>query len=230
MVVFHVFVGLLSLLAGAVALVVAKGGHWHRRSGTAFVFAMLAMSASGALIAAWIKPNIGSMAMGMLTFYLVATGWLAVRAPLPDVRAWLVGAMLAAFGLGLFLLRLGVEAGQHADGRVDLLPPQPMFLFGAIGLLAAVLDARLLWSGGIAGKHRLARHLWRMGMAMFIATSSFFLGQARQFPVEVRKSGLLVVPVLLVVAVILYWLVRVLWQRRSPGRARTAAPMQRAAT
>lgn len=222
MIEFHVVAGLLGLLAGGIALSVGKGGGAHQRAGRAFVVAMAAMTASGALIAAYVRPNIGSMAMGMFTFYLVATGWLALRFSVAESRAWLIAMMLAALALGLFLLRLGVEAGQHADGRVDLLPPQPMYVFGALALLAAALDARLLVVGRIDGRHRLVRHVWRLGLAMFIATTSFFFGQARQFPMIVRESGVLAVPVLLVIAVLGYWLLRLLWLRRAAAPARAA--------
>ena len=80
-------------------------------------------------------------------------------------------------------------------------------MFGIVGLLGGLLDARLLWAGGIQGAHRLARHLWRMCFAMWIATASFFLGQARFFPEPIRKSGLLAIPVLLVAGLMFYWLV-----------------------
>jgi hypothetical protein len=88
-------------------------------------------------------------------------------------------------------------------------------VFGAVGFLGALLDARMLWARSIEGAHRLVRHLWRMTFAMWIATASFFLGQAKLFPAPIRKSGLLAIPVALVVLFLLYWLVRMLWKRRS---------------
>ena len=56
---------------------------------------------------------------------------------------------------------------------------------------------------------------------MFVATGSFFLGQAKVFPAEVRASGVLKIPVLLVIGAFLYWVIRVqVWPRlrRVPGR------------
>lgn len=53
-----------------------------------------------------------------------------------------------------------------------------------------------------------------MGFAMFMATGSFFLGQAKIFPEPIRKLPLLAVPVLLVVVTVLYWIVRVLFMKR----------------
>jgi hypothetical protein len=53
-----------------------------------------------------------------------------------------------------------------------------------------------------------------MSFAMWIATMSFFLGQARHFPEAIRHSGLLSIPVVLVLLVMLYWLGRVFIKRR----------------
>lgn len=89
-------------------------------------------------------------------------------------------------------------------------------MFGTVALVAGLLDARMLWAGSLQAKHRIARHLWRMGFAMWIATASFFLGQVQVFPEPMRKMGLLAIPVLVVTLIVPYWLVRVLffnWRR-----------------
>lgn len=65
---------------------------------------------------------------------------------------------------------------------------------------------------------RSARHLWRMCVAMFIATGSFFLGQAKVFPEEYRIVPLLAVPMIVVLVVMIYWWARVLRGRRVPRR------------
>lgn len=209
----HIFAGLLSLLAGALALFAAKGAPLHRKSGLVFVVAMMVMSGTGALTAAFIKPNMVNVVAGLLTFYLVSTALLTVRRTVGQSRGWLAGFMLAALLLGALAFWLGLEALHSPNGRVDRVPAPPLFMFGVVGVIGGLLDARLLLAGHIEGAHRLARHLWRMGFAMFVATSSFFLGQAKFFPESIRKSGLLAIPVLIVIAVVLYWLVRVLWKR-----------------
>jgi len=53
MILLHIIGGLAGLTSGAVALSTRKGGTLHRRSGMVFVYAMLVMSASGALLAAF---------------------------------------------------------------------------------------------------------------------------------------------------------------------------------
>ncbi len=89
---------------------------------------------------------------------------------------------------------------------------------GAVALLAALGDLRLLMGRVLQGANRIARHLWRMCLAMFIATGSFFLGQAKVFPDALRKPALLAIPVLLVLLLMLYWWVRVLLTKRIPRR------------
>ena len=56
---------------------------------------------------------------------------------------------------------------------------------------------------------RIARHLWRMCFAFFIATGSFFLGQQDVLPAAVRGSPVLFVLAFAPFAVMAFWLVRV---------------------
>ncbi len=63
----HIAAGSLALTCGAVAIAALKGSNLHRKSGLAFVFAMLVMSSTGAVIAAFhAKPL--SVIAGALTF------------------------------------------------------------------------------------------------------------------------------------------------------------------
>ncbi len=204
----HVVAGLVALLAGALALIATKGSPLHRRGGRVFALAMLVMTASAVVMAAYLRPNIGNVLAGSLTFYLVVTGVLAVARPVQDVRAMLAGLMLVALVVGASGLLLGMRALAMPNGAIDEIPAFAYFMFGTVGSVAGLLDARLLLVGRLQGKHRLARHLWRMGYAMWIATMSFFLGQADELPAAVRASGVLTLPVLLVTLTLLYWVVR----------------------
>jgi uncharacterized membrane protein len=211
----HIIAGLLALLSGAVALYAAKGSPLHRKSGMVFVVAMLVMTSSAVTIAAFLRPNPVNVVAGLLTFYLVSTGLLTVRRPVERMRGLTAAFMLMAFGGSAYAFSLGIDAMNSPHGNVGGVPPQPLFMFGVVGLAGALLDARMLYAGAIKGAHRLARHLWRMTFAMWIAMLSAFLGQAKFFPESIRKSGLLVIPVLLVLALMVFWLVRVFWKRRS---------------
>jgi hypothetical protein len=210
----HIIAGLLSIASGALALFAAKGSPLHRRSGLLFVVAMLTMTSSAVLMAAFTCPNMGNVTAGLLTFYLVGTALLTVR-PLPHARGLLAGLMLIGATAGVLGLRLGIDA-MHSVKPTDSIPWPPLLMFGIAGLLGTLLDARLLLGHGIQGAHRLARHLWRMTFAMWIATTSFFLGQARFLPEAVRSTGLNLIPVLVVTVLLFYWLVRVLRRKRLP--------------
>ncbi|BCT92926.1 hypothetical protein LYSHEL_19490 [Lysobacter helvus] len=209
----HITAGLVVIVAGAFALFAKKGSRLHRSAGTVFFVAMVTLTATGAIAATFVHPNRGNVVAAFSTFYLVTTAWLTVKRDVVAARGWYVALMALGFATGLRALSLGVLAVRH--GPVDQFPPAPFFLFALVVLSAAALDARLLVAGHIAGAQRLVRHLWRMGMAYWIATASLFLGQAKFFPAPIRASGLLVVPVLLVAGTTLYWLVRTLRGRKA---------------
>jgi uncharacterized membrane protein len=100
--------------------------------------------------------------------------------------------------------------------------------FAVVAMLAAVGDIRMLARGGITGARRIARHLWRMSTALFIAVASFFLGQAQVFPDVLRQSaGLRAIPVLLVIASLIFWLVRVRFTAAYGSRATPPKPANR---
>ena len=67
----------------------------------------------------------------------------------------------------------------------------------------------MLARGGISGRQRIIRHLWRMCYGLFIATGSFFLGQQQVFPAFLRGSIFLTVLALLPFPLMIYWLFRV---------------------
>lgn len=209
LIVLHICAGGLSLASGAAAMVLAKGEKRHRVAGDVFFTAMLCMSASGAWISLMQLETLNVIA-SVLTFYLVATGWVAVARKAGKPGLFDLAALLAASAVGAAGLGYGLEALHSPDGLRDGFSARPYLLFGGVGLVAALLDVRLFTAGGISGALRIARHLWRMCFAMGIATSSFFLGQQKLFPAGLRGSTLLAVPLLLVLAVMVYWLLRVL--------------------
>jgi len=145
---------------------------------------------------------------GVLTFYLVLTSWLTIRRSVLNFH-WLD---LCAMLLGLTVGIASFSYGFVADGQPTVL----YIFFGAVALLATLGDIRVL-TRGIQGTQRIARHLWRMCFALFLASISLFIGQSQVFPEPLRNSGLLPIPVLLVLLLMFYWLARVLftkWYRR----------------
>ncbi|MCD9032869.1 hypothetical protein LDO32_14150 [Luteimonas sp. Y-2-2-4F] len=205
----HIAAGAVALAAGALALFSRKGARLHRRSGMLFVAAMLLMAATGAAIAALHAQTL-SVVAGALTGYLVATALLTVRRR-PDETVWLHAALaLAALATGAFGIHAGIDAIAHRGGTIDGNPAQVAIAFGGVAAFAGLLDLRMLLARRLDGRHRIARHLWRMCFALFIAAASFFLGQAQVFPPPLRQPLLLAAPVVLVLLLMLYWLARVL--------------------
>lgn len=219
---FHILAGSIALLSGAVAMTARKGGPWHAAAGTWFFGSMLAMAGSGAAIAA-LKPERGTMMIGIFTCYLVTTSWMTARRR--DGRAGtaerlgLVAALLCA----ATLLAFGLLARAAADGRMDSLPAVPHFLFGGVALIAAFYDASFLRRGTLTSSQRIGRHLWRMGAAMLIATTSFFFGQADEFPAALRATRLHYVPPILVVGTMIFWIFAARFGRRFGPRRTVVA-------
>jgi hypothetical protein len=221
----HISMGLTGLASGAASMALRKGSPSHRNAGNVFFVSMLLMSSSGALIAAVFKPSMGNVMGGLLTFYLVLTAWLTVWRPARSTGRLDVAAALLGLATGTAGMIWGVNALTSPTHRFSGYPPALYFIFGGVALLATVFDVRAIARGGLAGAARTTRHLLRMCGGMFMATTSFFIGQARHFPAPVRESGVLKVPVILVIAVLLYSLLRVRvwpWLRTRGARGRRA--------
>ncbi len=216
----HIIAGLAAIASGFLALYSTKGSPLHRKTGTMFTVSMLCMTVSAAIISLFLRIDHVTGVAALFTAYLVCTSWLVVKRTVEESRAVLEGFALAAAVLGVYSLNLWFD--YIADPKSLITknsPPQTLFVFGAISLLCAALDLRMIWANEILGKQRLVRHLWRMCFAMLIATGSFFTGQMQVFPNFVRKSSVigiptLAIPVLLVLVTTVYWLIRTLIKRK----------------
>lgn len=220
----HIVAAGLGLIAGFGALFAAKGAAFHRRSGTLFVYAMVAMCASAVIIAVQ-KGQTTNVVAGVLTAYLTVTAVTTVGTRSPRVRLLEKGLALVALGFGLAMLTFGLEALASASGRKFGFPPAPFFIFAAIGLFGSAGDYRMIRAGGLLGAPRLRRHLWRMCSALAITTASFFSIRARVariLPQPFLSPGARALPVLIVLAAMFYWL----WRVRARRTARGAQPFE----
>lgn len=222
----HIVAGTLGLLTGYVALYAAKGGTVHRKSGRLFVYSMVTMAVFGMTIAVVrvIAPAINIPA-ALLTFCLVITALTTVR-PLKHGAGsrWLgLTAMLVALTVGLTMLAWGVEAVANG-GRRNGMPAFPFFMFGVVGTLAGIGDLRMMRSGPLTGARRLARHLWRMCFALFIAALSASVQFVKMVPEPLRIRALFVLPVVAVLVTMFYWLWRIRIRRSLRGIVRVSAP------
>lgn len=210
--VLHIAGGTLGLLSGAVAIVLRKGTNRHRLAGDVFVVSMLTLSGTGAYLAIlkFQPPNILG---GTLTFYMVATAWVTGRR-ISEPRLFNWAALCLATAIAVVEMICGSEAATSPTGMKYGFSPVPYFIFGSVALIAAAGDLRVLWHG-LSNSHRIARHLWRMCFALFVAAISIFLARQQLFPAILRKTGALVLLSFLPLLLMIYWLIRVLRPRRS---------------
>lgn len=216
MLLLHICSGLVGLLSGAVAMVFRKGAGGHQVAGNVFVVSMLSLAASGVYLAL-VKSQPGNVLGGTLTFYLVATAWLTARRKHAEtgIADWV--GLLAVSTLLTFMATFGIQAATSPTGLKYDYPPGPYFFLGTVALLATAGDIRLLVRGGVTGANRLARHLWRMCFALFIASMSIFLARQQLFPAFLRRTGALYFLTFLPILLMIFWLIRVRfagWQRR----------------
>jgi uncharacterized membrane protein len=214
----HITAGSLAIIVGYVALFAAKGRKLHRRSGTWFVYAMLVMGLSGAGIAA-VRGQWGSFVGGILAAYFAVTALTTVLPPTVASRRLDLAALSVALVGGVASFARGMQA-LDSGGSLNGVPAPMLFFFATVALLAAGGDLRAIRAGGLRGTARLARHLWRMCFALWIATGSFFLGQADELPEQLRIWPVLVTLAFLPLLVMVYWMWRV--RRRPTGRTAPA--------
>jgi uncharacterized membrane protein len=223
--ILHISGAGIGLVSGAVALAVRKGGRLHRLAGNVFFVSMLTMTAIGACVAPFLpQPQRGSAIGGVITFYLVATSWATIRRKQGTVGRFEFGALLVALSAAVADVMLGVQAANSPTGMLEGAPAPAYFVFGSIAGLAAAGDLRMILRGGLYGAQRIARHLWRMCVALLIATLSFFLGQQQVFPAYLQGSPWLFVPEIVVLGLLIFWLCRVLFSNAYKAATAVAAP------
>jgi hypothetical protein len=208
--VLHISGGITGILSGAVAMCFRKGGRGHVVAGQVFVIAMLCMSGTGAYMAYFVKPNMGNVMGGVMTFYMVSTAWMTAKRRDGETGIFDWGALLVALAFGAVAGTFGLQAAYSPTGLKEGYPPVLYFIWGSVALLSAAGDVRMLLRGGVFfGSQRIVRHLWRMCLGLFIATGSFFLGQQKVFPASLRGLKVWFVPAFLPLLLLIFWLVRV---------------------
>lgn len=199
--VIHIWAGVLGVLSGAAAMTFRKGSRRHGLAGNVFFAAMVVMGCSAAYL--------GNFFGGLLACYLATTAWLTAKhrpgqTSIFDWAAMFVGAFIGVVTM-IHAVRLAVGAVAPKPG----VPIGMTFFMGSVVMLAAAGDIRMLARGGVFGKERIVRHLWRMCFSFFIATGSFFIGQPQVFPAFIRRTSLLFVPGILPLVLMIYWYFRI---------------------
>ncbi len=203
----HIGGGSLAILTGAGAATVRKGERLHQLFGTAFVVAMLTMATAATTLAIILGQTTNILA-GFFAFYLVLSGWMTVKRREGTIGRYERFALIVPLGASAIDFGLGMVASASPHGLGGYAPIFYYVSATVIGF-AGLLDLSVVMRGGVFGVQRIARHLWRMCFAFFIAAGSFFLGQQKVMPVAWHGSRILLVLGLAPLAVMAFWLIRV---------------------
>jgi hypothetical protein len=204
----HVAAGALAIVLGFTALFVKKGGTIHRRSGMLFVYAMLVMGTTASILEFFRSAGVANVVAAVLSIYFVGTALTTVRPASRWTRVINVAALMVAVGLALAAIVGGVKAVSNPGLSPGGVP------FRTIGVMSFIL-ATVLPRGG----PRLARHLWRMCFALFIAAGSFFSIRervAKILPEPFTTGPMRALPFVVLFGAMFYWLWRVRGRRRLP--------------
>ncbi|HEX6084835.1 MAG TPA: hypothetical protein VF266_09945 [Thermoanaerobaculia bacterium] len=212
----HIAAGGLAIVFGFGALFVKKGGTLHRRSGMLFVYAMLVMGITASLLEFLHRSSMTNLLAALLAMYFVGTALTTVRPPSRWTRAINVVALTLAIGLALAAFVGGVQGVSKpglSPGGVPFRTIGVMsFVLATALALAAIGDVRIMRSGPPRGGPRLARHLWRMCFALFIAAGSFFSIRervAKVLPEFLATGSMRLLPILALFGMMFYWLWKV---------------------
>src|ERR1700683_2231097 len=235
----HICAGSLGLLSGTAAMSFRKGSPRHALAGKIFVASMLTMAVVAVYLAI-VRHEPNNIGGGILTFYLIATGWLTARRRDGETSRFDWVVLLIPLTLGILTWMNGLKVVHSGASSQDGVPVGMTFFMGSVMLLAGAGDVRMLVRGGVLGAKRIARHLWRMCFGLFIAAGSFFLGPSNR-PLRLLSAAglgqhlspalfsttvyliLTVLPLILLV----YWLVRVRFtdiHNGKPIQVATASP------
>ncbi len=213
--VIHIVAGATALISGFIAVFTRKGGAMHRRAGTVFFISMLVMAAFAACLAFMVPGQTVNAFIAAFVSYLVWTAWSTVRSREGTVGLAEKTALLASSLLCAPFVVLTCQLALHLPPLFDSAMPfkGPLLIaiysFTFVLVMAAIGDARVVFSGGIRGSRRIARHLWRMLLGLTLATGSAFTnGLARLLPGPYHVPASFFLPQFLPLAVLLFWMIR----------------------
>jgi len=219
--VVHICAGVLGLLSGTAALIFRKGSPNHILAGKIFVASMLTM-AVGAIYLGVVKSQPSNVSGGIVTFYLIGTGWLTARRREGETSSMDWVALVIPLALGTLTWVNGIEVLRSGATSQNGVPVGMNFFMGTICLLAGAGDVRMLLHRGVFGVTRIARHLWRMCFGLFIAAGSFFMVPSNRplrllsavklgqhLPAALFSTGLYLILTITPLVLLIVWLVRV---------------------
>jgi uncharacterized membrane protein len=212
----HIGAGTVGLVSGTVAAFARKGDHLHRTAGNVFFGSMLVMAVTAGYLAVVMPNQLVNVFIATFTLYLITTAWLTARRKegaigVAEKIALLVGVILCApFVILSFQLATGlpplVKSAIPFKGPVLI----AIYSFTTVLMIAALSDTKVVFSGGISGVPRIARHLWRMCLGLTLAAGSAFTnGAARLLPGPYHVPLAFFLPQFLPLLLLIFWMIRV---------------------
>ena len=204
----HIASGSAALLAALVALLTAKGGANHVRSGRVYAVGMTAVFLT-ALPLALLGASIFLLFIAFFSFYMVFAGWRFARnrRGRPQPVDWAAIAIMALTGLGMWVYAV-LLANQGNSQWITL------SLFGFIALGLSTADALFYRAERTPSRRRIARHLTNMLSGTIATITAVLVVNVDTNPVWLAW----ILPTLIITPVIVWWNFRVARQGaiRSP--------------
>jgi uncharacterized membrane protein len=221
----HIAAGGMAMVLGAVALTAKKGGLIHRRAGLLFVAAMSVMAVTAAMLGIRNGTADANVGAALMTAYFVGTAVTTVRATTRSTTYINAAALVLALGLAALIVVGGINDINSPELSSGGVPRRTIgvmsLIIATVLLLGAVGDIRIMRFGPLRGGPRLARHVWRMCFALFIAAGSFFSIRERVatiLPAPFTSGPMRALPILLLFGAMFYWLWRLRGRRALPVR------------
>lgn len=214
----HFLVGTAAVATGFTSLLLQKGGTLHRTNGFVFFLAIIFLSLSGLYLSA-MRTIVFTAFLSLLTLYLVTTGWVSAKRQDGEIGWFETLACVAIFLFGIVAFIAGYKGATGSTALTKDVPFGTYYVMAGLAVLFTGLDLNHILRSRLYGKHRIARHLWRMCSSMLIAVTIFFLGNNHVLPEALRQPVFLLTPIVAVILLMVFWLVRVL-TTRNPARRR----------
>ena len=164
----HILFGSVALLVAPGAMLTRKGGLWHRRWGKVYFWSM-AIVALTAVVLSLLRPGLFLLLVAVFSFYLALTGYRVLYRKTSRHHAnlldWVATISMLLGGIGL------VGYGAYLLTRSSF--GVVAVVFGCIGLLLAVADARAFRRPPSDKRAWWFTHMRRM-LAAYIATVTAF--------------------------------------------------------
>ena len=170
--VLHIICGGIALLVAPLAMLVKKGGRWHKNWGRAYCFAMTGVFITATIIGL-VKQNYFLLSIGVFSYYFVISGWRIVYLKKKDVKITLLDKVVVVSSGLVYLAMLLV-------GTISILSKAynfghiVMIVFSIIGFTFVSRDAKILFQNTIDKRNWMLRHINAMGGG-YIATVTAFV-------------------------------------------------------